>query len=155
LHVARALLGAGAAAAVFAVLGLAGLVAPGSGRADPVTTAQPRPPAAVVAAARGLLGAVEPGYTVTGPAEWVRTTRRAYERLVGYRGSGPDEDLYVVQVRGRFTCAACSRPQGAKAPAGSAVSSGLPVHGPGETSGSVGAPLDLNRLGTVHTFPVS
>src|SRR5215207_7107995 len=39
LHVARALLGAGAAAAVFAVLGLAGLVAPGSGRADPVTTA--------------------------------------------------------------------------------------------------------------------
>jgi hypothetical protein len=151
----RALLGAGAAVAVLAVLGLAGLVAPGSDRADPVTTAQPLPPAAVVAAARALLGAVEAGYTVTGPAEWVRTTRRAYERLAGYRGSGPDEELYVVQLRGQFTCAACSRPRGAKAPTGSAVSSGFPVHGPGETSGSVGAPLHLNQLGTVHTFPVS
>lgn len=152
----RALLAAVAGAvAVLAVLGLAGLVAPRWDRAVPVTSGQPGPPAVVVAAARELLRAVEPGYSVTGPAEWVRTTRRAYERLAGYREPDADEELYVVQVRGQFTCPACSRPYGARVQTGSAVSSGFPVHRQGETTGSIGPPLDLSQLGTVNTFPVS
>jgi hypothetical protein len=57
--------------------------------------------------------------------------------------------MYVVQVRGRFTCAAC----GAAAQTGSAVA--FPVDGGGGSSGSIGGPLDLGRLGIVHTFPVS
>jgi hypothetical protein len=150
----RAAYVAAGAVAVVAVLVLTGL-APRWHRAEPVTPAQPRPPAAVVAAAYELLGVLEPGYIVTGPAEWVRTTRRAYERLAGYREPGLDEELYVVQVHGLFTCAACSRPYGAAAQTGSAALSGLPVDGAGETMGGIGPPEDLSRLGTVHTFPVS
>lgn len=66
-----------------------------------------------------------------------------------------DEELYVVQVHGLFTCAACSRPYGAPAQTGSAVGSALPVDGEGETTGGIGPPLDLSRPGTVHTFRVS
>ncbi len=62
---------------------------------------------------------------------------------------------YVVQVDGLFTYAACSRPYGVPAQTGSAVGSALPVDGEGETTGGIGPPLDLSRLGTVHTFPVS
>ena len=146
---------AGAAAvAVVAVLVLTAL-APRWHRPDPAAAAQPRPPASVVAAVQAVLGVLEPGYTVTGPAEWVRTTRRAYERVLGYREPLPDEELYVVQVHGLFTCAACSRPYGVPAQTGSAVGSALPVDGKGETTGGIGPPLDLSRLGTVHTFPVS
>jgi hypothetical protein len=144
-----------AAAGILAVLGSIGLVAPGSTRAGAVTESQPRPPAAVASATRSLLGSLEPGYTVAGPAEWVRTTRRAYERLDDDRVPNPDQELYVVQVRGRFTCAACSRPYGATVQTGSAVGSGFPVHGSGGTSGRIGPPLDLSELGTVHTFAVS
>ena len=94
---------AGAAAvAVVAVLVLTAL-APRWHRPDPAAAAQPRPPASVVAAVQAVLGVLEPGYTVTGPAEWVRTTRRAYERVLGYREPLPDEELYVVQVHGLFT----------------------------------------------------
>ena len=145
--------GAGAVA-VAAVLVLTTL-APRWQRADPAAAAQPRPPASVVAATQALLGVLEPGYTVTGPAEWVRTTRRAYERVLGYREPLPDEELYVVQVHGLFTCAACSRPYGVPAQTGSAAGSALPVDGEGETTGGIGPPLDLSRLGTVHTFPAS
>jgi hypothetical protein len=144
-----------AAAGVLAVLGLTGLLARGAGGSDPAAAAQPRPPAAVVSAARHLLGRLEPGYTVTGEAEWVLTTRRSHERAADYRGAGPDEPMYVVQVRGRFTCAACSRPHGAAAQTGSAVGAAFPVDGGGGSSGSIGGQLDLGRLGTVHTFPVS
>lgn len=144
-----------AAAGMLAVLASIGLVAPSSAGGVAVTGSQPRPPTAVTTATRSLLGSFEPGYTVVGPAEWVYTTRRAYERLDGDRLPSPDEQLYVVQVRGQFTCAACSRPYGAAVQTGSAVGSGFPVHGSGGTSGRIGPPLDLSKLGTVHTFPVS
>ncbi|HEY3034208.1 MAG TPA: hypothetical protein VGJ54_06070 [Streptosporangiaceae bacterium] len=150
---ARAMLGVGVTAvAVFATLGVGALVRPGSDRAGPAASSQP--PAAVVAAARGLLGRVEPGYTVTGPAEWVRTTRAAYQRLVGF-GGGPNQEVYVVQVHGRFTCAACTRQPGAKAPTGSAVTTDAPVDGRNGldfADWGIGPPVDLSRLGPVHTF---
>jgi hypothetical protein len=147
----RTLLGAGAVG-VLVLLGLAGLVTLG---ADPVAEPRSRPPVAVVSAARDLLASLAPGYTVTGEAEWVQTTRRSYERAARYRSAEADEPLYVVQLRGRFTCAACTRPSGAPAQTGSAVGSAFPVDGRGGSSGSIGRPLDLSRLGTVHTFPVS
>jgi hypothetical protein len=152
---ARVLLGAGfAVAAALAVLGVAVLVASASHDPAPATTGRP-PPAAVEAAARSLLTHVEAGYTVTRPAEWVRTTGRAYGRLVGSIGADLDREVYVVQLHGRFTCEACPGPLGAKAPTGTAAFSMFPIRGQGESSFGVGPPLDLTQLGPVHTFPVS
>jgi hypothetical protein len=159
LRRARILLAAGTTVfATLVVVGVVALVGPSSDRTAPATTAtptitQPAPPRAVVDAARSMLaGMIEP--TVSGPAEWVRTTHAAYRGLISARDSVPDFEVYVVQIRGRFVCGACSRPVGASAPQGSAIQWSVRVGGGGPTDTGVGAPVDLSRLGTVHTFPV-
>lgn len=119
----------------------------------PVGTArQPAPPAAVLEAVPELTGGLSP--RPTGLVEWVRTTLSRYSRLTG-TGDRGDELVYVVQVRGRFVCPLCPRPAGAEAPHGTAATTVVGVR-PGHSSGFIlgETPVDLARLGTVHTFPV-
>jgi hypothetical protein len=150
---ARVLSGGGLAmAAALAVLGLALLIASASPSTSPPAASSP--PDVVVDAARTMLTSINPGYTVTGPAEWVRTTGREYGRLAGFGGSGLDYEVYVVQLHGRFVCGACTRPPGFDSPTGTALTRMFPVHGEGgHISFGVGPPLDLTRLGPVHEFP--
>jgi hypothetical protein len=128
-------------------------------RAAPVTgfpaglpaAGSPPPPANVLAHARQ---AAEPPNRVDGPVEWVRTTLGAAWRTDGSGGDGdPARPAYVIQLHGRFCCH--PGPPGHD-PTSTSVFEILPVDGrPSDSLGggaSTGHPLDLNRLGPVHTF---
>ncbi|MFT3888360.1 MAG: hypothetical protein QM713_09405 [Arachnia sp.] len=90
-------------------------------------------------------------------AEAVRTTRSALASVLDWSESGTDSgpDVWLVQVRGFFYCASCSRPFNAEAPAGSVVQRVVDA----KTLAAEGfsltrQPADLAALGTPVALPL-
>jgi hypothetical protein len=86
--------------------------------------------------------------------EAVRTTRRAAEGLTGSTSNQPDVPVWVTQVSGTaYSCGACSRPQGAAAPAGRFLMLVVTAGGYEGTSFGISPDgYDLGSLGTVEVL---
>jgi hypothetical protein len=139
--------GAGAATASAGTGQRAGTAPVGGSAALRPTPASP--PATVLAHARQAAG---PRNRVDAPVQWVRTTLGAAWRTVRSGGDGdPARPVYVIQLQGRFCCH--PGPAGHD-PTSTSVFEIVPVDGhPADSlGGGTGHPLDLSRLGPVHTF---
>jgi hypothetical protein len=123
----------------------------GGALAAPSTTTAP---AAVRKAAANLAGA--PGSHPNRTVSWVRTTAEKWDRLADNVGAGQTNiAVYVIELRGHFTCYGCSRPEGARAPTGIAQVTVVPVRAGQHYRTGFGPsprPYDLAKLGDVHTF---
>jgi hypothetical protein len=93
--------------------------------------------AALLARAQGL--ARRDGERDPYDIQVVKTTAAEASRIAGEGDrviySGPGPAVYLIAMRGRFTCDACSAPHGAKLPRGSVITLELPVTA-GENFGS-------------------
>lgn len=111
-------------------------------------------PAAVRKAAENLASAT--GAHADRTAEWVRTTVRQWDRLAHTSSTGEATmAVYIVQLRGHFTCSICPLPASATPPTGKAQLAVVPTRRGQHTSGAFGPikrPYDLRKLGAVHTF---
>jgi hypothetical protein len=111
-------------------------------------------PAAVREAATTLAGA--PGSHPTRTVSWVRTTAVKWDRLADNVGVGESNiAVYVIELRGHFTCYGCSYPAGERAPSGIAQVTVVPVRPSQHYRTGFGPsprPYDLTKLGDVHTF---
>jgi hypothetical protein len=86
-------------------------------------------------------------------AQAVLTTTRLMNKTLGF-GHQPQEDqhskVYVIQLRGTFTCDSCSHPPGASAPTGTAAQVVLSYHSFSTTDfGLTLHPVTMQRMGTI------
>lgn len=110
------------------------------------------PPASVVRAVEQACGEG----TVTGSAEWVRTSTRRVESVIS-DGTGPAADVpvYAVHLHGDFVLDSAPRPLGAKSPSGTDLVLLLPIADNGQGGGGLTLtrlPVSLSGSGEVHTF---
>jgi hypothetical protein len=67
---------------------------------------------------------------------------------------GPDQDVYVLVLRGHFTCAGCSRPPGAAPPTGRVAAIVLDRRTLDQVEFGLSDRLDVGPLGPADTIPL-
>jgi hypothetical protein len=118
------------------------------------------PPPAVVRTRATELVRAHPGGTVDGPAEWVSTSYQHARVVMGFDDGHASGAVYVLQLRGTFSCLCPGPPPGGGARVVHVITEYVPPAPPQQASrgggGSLGqSPYDLSRLGKVHTFTVT
>jgi len=134
--------------AVLVIFGAAGLLA-----ADQPATNAAADGLPVAARSALVQVAVRASKGLDGPhvatAEVYTTTTGTFWSKVSHEGPqpGPDHDVYVLVLRGRFTCNRCPVPPGAHAPRGTMAVVVLDRHTLKELEFGLGGPRDVRALG--------
>lgn len=83
------------------------------------------------------------------------TTIRAYHQASAQAPpQGPDQDVYVLVLRGHFTCTGCSRPPGAPPPTGTIAAVVLDRRTLDQVEFGLSDRLDVGPLGRADTIPL-
>jgi hypothetical protein len=89
-------------------------------------------------------------------AEVYETTAREWSRASAQAPPpGPDQEVYVLVLRGHFTCNLCSHPLGARAPSGTIATLVLDHRSFRTLEFGINSKLDVSRLGPRHTISLS
>src|ERR1700685_968989 len=131
-------------------------IALGGAQRDSGTSAK-LPLAQLVSIARGMVSGL--GDHRVRSAWVIATTKYAAEQAT-YPGSEPpgrvNPRAFLIAIRGRFVCGACSRPPGAKAPRGRfAYEIWVPNQGVTDFGLQPHITHGLNRLGRIFTLPLT